>query len=142
MQILKAALLYFAIVFGVGFLLGTIRTLFLVPRLGARAAKLLEMPVMLVVIVVTARVAVRSQSVPSRKSARLAVGCIGLILMLAAEFGLVLSLRGISIRQYLATRDPVAGTLYYIMLVVFALMPLRVGKSTKSDIEPDGYSRS
>jgi hypothetical protein len=52
MRILKAALLYFAIVFGVGFVLGTIRTLWLVPRLGARAAELLEMPVMLVVIVV------------------------------------------------------------------------------------------
>jgi hypothetical protein len=129
MQILKAALLYFAIVFGVGFLLGTIRTLFLVPRLGARAAELLEMPVMLVVIVVTARVAVRSRSVPSTKSARLAVGCIGLILMLAAEFGFVLWLRGISIGQYLAIRDCVAGSLYYAMLVVFALMPLWVAQA-------------
>ena len=51
--------------------------------------------------------------------------------MLAAEFGFVLRLRGISIGQYLASRDPVAGTLYYLMLVVFALMPLWVGKAKK-----------
>jgi hypothetical protein len=131
MRILKAAVLYFAIVFSVGFVLSTIRTLWLVPRLGARTAELLEMPVMLVVIVVAARLVVRSQSVPSTKSARLAVGCIGLILMLAAEFGFVLWLRHVSIRQYLATRDPVAGTLYYLMLVVFALMPTLAGKAKK-----------
>ncbi len=129
MRILKAAVLYFAIVFGVGFALGTIRTLWLVPRLGPRAAELLEMPVMLVVIAVAARSVVRSLSVPSTKSARLAVGFVALILMLAAEFGFVLWLRRISIRQYLATRDPVAGALYYLMLVVFALIPLCGGKA-------------
>lgn len=32
MRILKAALLYFAVVFGTGFLLGTFRTIWLVPR--------------------------------------------------------------------------------------------------------------
>lgn len=74
--------------FGAGFVLGTIRTVWLLPRLGARAAELLEMPVMLVVILMAARLVVRVQSVPSTKSARLAVGCIGLILMLAGEFGL------------------------------------------------------
>ena len=32
MQIVKAAVLYFALVFGAGFMLGTIRTLWVVPR--------------------------------------------------------------------------------------------------------------
>jgi hypothetical protein len=35
-QILKASLLYFALVFGVGFVLGTIRTLWVAPRVGFR----------------------------------------------------------------------------------------------------------
>jgi type IV secretory pathway TrbD component len=130
MQILKAALLYFALVFGIGFVLGTVRTLWLVPRVGVRAAELVEMPVMLLVIVMAAQLVVQVHSVPGTV-ARLAVGCIGLALMLAAEFGFVLWLRGISVRQYLATRDPVAGTIYYAMLVVFALMPLWVGNSNK-----------
>ena len=46
--------------------------------------------------------------------------------MLVAEFGFVLWIRGISIKNYLATRDPVSGTVYYAMLVVFAIMPLLV----------------
>jgi type IV secretory pathway TrbD component len=57
------------------------------------------------------------------------MGCIALMLMLAAEFGLVLWLRGIGIRQYLATRDPVSGTAYYTMLVIFALIPAVTGRT-------------
>jgi hypothetical protein len=55
MRILKAAFLYFAIVFGVGFVLGTIRTIWVVPRVGVRTAELLEMPAMFILIVIAAR---------------------------------------------------------------------------------------
>ena len=41
---LRAALVYFALVFGVGFLLGLIRVPFVVPRIGERYAELAEMP--------------------------------------------------------------------------------------------------
>ena len=61
-------------------------------------------------------------------SARLGMGCMALVLMLIAEFGFVLWIRGLSIRDYLATRDPVSGTVYYAMLVAFAIMPLLVAK--------------
>jgi hypothetical protein len=54
MHILKAGVVYFAVVFGTGFVLGTIRTLWIVPRLGVRAAELLETPFMVVAIVLTA----------------------------------------------------------------------------------------
>lgn len=57
--ILKAAVVYFALVFGAGFVLGPIRILFLVPRFGVRLAELMEFPVMLVVIVLAARWLVR-----------------------------------------------------------------------------------
>jgi len=52
------------------------------------------------------------------------MGCIALLLLLVAEFGFMLRLRGLTIRQYLASRDPVAGTVYYVILAVFAAMPL------------------
>jgi hypothetical protein len=44
--------------------------------------------------------------------------------MLGAELTLVLALRGLTIRQYLSSRDPVSGTAYYVSLGVFALLPL------------------
>src|ERR1700758_4485460 len=111
--ILKAAILYFASVFGAGVVFGTIRTLWVMPRLGTRTAELLEMPLMLGVIFLAAGWVVPRQSLPNTKSARLAVGGLALILMLGAEFGFVPWLRGISLAQYLATRDPVAGSAYY-----------------------------
>jgi hypothetical protein len=51
MKILKAGILYFALVFGAGFVLGTIRVLLVMPRFGARMAELMEAPVMLVVTI-------------------------------------------------------------------------------------------
>jgi hypothetical protein len=55
MQILKAGVLYFAVVFGAGFVLGHIRILWVVPRLGARMAELSEAPIMLVITIVAAQ---------------------------------------------------------------------------------------
>jgi hypothetical protein len=128
MQILKAGVLYFAVVFGAGFVLGPIRILWLVPRLGARVAELLEAPIMLVITIVAARWIVRRLVVPPTPSSRLGVGGVALSLLLIAEFTLVFWLQGLSIRQYLAARDFVAETVYYLMLVVFALMPFLVAR--------------
>ena len=128
MQIFKAGVLYFALVFGAGFVLGAIRTLWVVPRFGARTAELAEMPIMFVVTLVAARWLVRRLALPATLSSRLGMGGVGLGLLLIAEFTLVLRLQGLSISQYLATRDPVSGTVYYVMLGVFAIMPLLVAR--------------
>jgi hypothetical protein len=126
MHILKAGVLYFALVFGAGFVLGPIRIFWAVPRLGTRMAELMEAPIMFVVTILAARWIVRRLSLPSKLSSRLGMGCVGLGLLLVAEFTLVLWLRGPSIGEYLASRDPVSGTVYYAMLGVFAIMPLLV----------------
>jgi len=126
MQILKAGILYFALVFGAGFVLGPIRILWAVPRFGTRVAELMETPIMFVVTILAARWIVRRLAVPPKASSRLGMGCVGLGLMLVAEFTLVLWLRGLSIGEYVASRDPVSGTVYYVMLGVFCIMPLLV----------------
>ena len=122
-RVLKAGVLYFALVFGAGFALGTIRTLWIVPRSGTRRAELMEMPIMFAVTIAAARWTVLRLSIPMMWSARLAMGCIALVLMLIAEFGFVLWIRGLSVKEYFATRDPVSGAAYYLLLIVFAIMP-------------------
>jgi len=123
MRILRPALLYFAIVFGAGFILGPIRLFLVVPRVGVRTAELLEAPIMLVVIFLASRWIVRRFPEPSSLSGRLAMGSFALLLMLGAELLLARSLQGISIREYVASKDPVSGSVYYALLLVFALLP-------------------
>lgn len=123
MQALKMGALYFALVFGAGFLLGPIRIFWLEPRVGARCAELTEAPIMLAVMLLAARWIVRRFDVPRTPSVRLGLGFAALAFMLIAEFGLVLGLRGMTMEQYLATRDPVSGTVYYALLLLFALLP-------------------
>jgi hypothetical protein len=65
MQILKAGVLYFAPVFGAGFVLGTIRILWVVPRFGTRMTELMETPIMFVVTILAARWIVRRLTVLS-----------------------------------------------------------------------------
>ncbi len=111
MHSLRAGAIYSTLVFAAGFGLGIIRTLWIVPRTGARAAELMEAPVMLLVSLVAARWVVRWLALPNHLRNRLSMGAIALGLMLLAEFTLMLRLRGLSISQYLAARDPVAATL-------------------------------
>lgn len=127
-EILKAGIFYFALVFGAGFVLGTIRTLLVVPRVGTRMAELMEMPIMLVVTIVASRWVVLRLLVPFVPFARLAMGGFALALLLVAEFGFMPWVRGLSIRQYFASRDRVSGVAYYLMLGLFAIMPLLVAR--------------
>jgi hypothetical protein len=123
-QALRVGALYFAAVFAVGFGLGVVRTVWLVPRVGARAAELIEAPVMLVVVVLAARAIVRKHAELSRWVHWLWAGLFALGLMLFVEFTVVLWLRGLTLAQYFATRDPVSSTVYYLLLGAFAVLPL------------------
>jgi hypothetical protein len=127
-ETLKAGVLYFILVFGAGFVLGAIRTLWVVPRLGVRTAKLMEAPIMFGISILAARWVVRRVGIPPQRSSRLALGCIALGLMLLIEFTFVLWIRGLTLRAYFETRDPVSGTVYFLTLGAFALIPMFVGR--------------
>jgi len=57
-------------------------------------------------------------------SVRLGTGLFALGLLLTAELSLVLGLRGLTFKAYIAERDPVGGAVYLFSLLVFAFMPL------------------
>lgn len=131
MSILKGGIVYFALVFGTGFLLGTIRTLWVVPKLGIRTAELLEMPFMLVAIVISADLIVRKIDRVSGASTAIAVGVIALGLLLVAEIFIGVVLLDLSFIEVFTKHDPVSGSVYYAMLGVFAIMPWLLWKSGK-----------
>jgi len=82
---------------------------------------------MIIVTWVAARWTIRRFHVPSMTAWRLAMGVLAFALILAAELSLVMPLRGLTLEQYFATRDPVSGFAYYASLVLLALMPLIAG---------------
>lgn len=123
MPILQAAILYFLLVFGAGFVLGTGRVLFLVPLLGERAAELLEMPLMLIIIVSAARWIVRHRLDGHRRAPALSIGFIAMGLVLIADLVVGMWLRGMSAAEVFLNRDSVSGTAYYVSLLLFAVMP-------------------
>ncbi len=122
-----AAAVYFALVFGAGFILGPIRVLAVAPRVGERIAELLEAPIMLTVIVLAARWIVgrfgRSGS-PSWPG----VGLLALGGVLAAEFAVLTFFWRMPLDRYLAARDPVGLAAYAALLVLLAAMPSVVAR--------------
>jgi hypothetical protein len=52
-------------------------------------------------------------------------GCVALLL--TAEFGFVLQVRGLSMKEYFTTFDPVSETAFFVMQGIFLIMPLIVG---------------
>jgi hypothetical protein len=122
-RILGAALSYFAIVFGAGFLLGPIRVFVLEPRLGETLATLCETPVLLVVIFHAARSLPRRFGV-STIGARAAMGFGALLLQQAADFALGSVLRGLPPAEQLAHFATPAGLIYAALVIAFAAMPV------------------
>lgn len=125
---LKAALAYFALVFGAGFLLGPLRILVLEPRFGLVAAAAIELPVLIGVMVLAARWALRHFAVPGRLAHWLGIGALAVGLQQIGDLGVALALRGMSVADHLAYFSTTPGRMLLASLVVFALMPAVVGR--------------
>jgi hypothetical protein len=123
MNTLKQAIAYFALVFCTGFILGTIRVLWIVPKIGVRTAELIEMLPMFMAILLSARWINQHFADADDVFTRLKTGFLALSFLLAAEIALGVGLRGVSISEVLLNHDPVSSTVYYTMLILFALMP-------------------
>jgi ABC-type uncharacterized transport system permease subunit len=118
-----AGILYFAAAFALGFVLGTVRTLWLAPRLGAAAATALELPVMLAFSWLVCGWLLRKGSVPHTLPARLAMGATAFVLLMIAEAGVSVLLLGRTVRDHLATYRELAPLLGLAAQIAFALFP-------------------
>lgn len=122
---LPAAISYFAIVFGAGFVLGAGRTLLLAPLIGQTGAVLAELPVMLAISWWAARQEMRRWQIAD-SSAAAAMGLIAFALLMAAELALAVTLGGLSARQWLAGLWTTPGLLGLGGQIVFAMLPWRL----------------
>ena len=129
MKLFTASAVYFAIVFGAGFVFGMARVMWLVPTVGVRVAELTELPLMLAVVFVAARWVNRRFLAERNQPSRLIVGVTALVLLLLAELIIGVMFLDVTPKDAFLTRDPVSGTGYYLSLCVFALMPWFIGRA-------------
>ncbi len=86
---------------------------------------------MLTAIVLAARWTVRRFGATKTFHPLLGVGLVALALLLTMELTVVLTLRGLTLSEYLRSRDPVAGGVYVLLLTLFAMMPLLLGRQAR-----------
>ena len=127
---LAAGAAYVGIVFGLGFVLGTVRELVVVPRVGPLAAVLIEVPVMLAASFAAARIVARRFAVPDAAGPRLVMGGVAFVLLMAAETLTGFLLTGRSPGEQLAAYASPREAIGLAAQIAFALMPLVAGPRT------------
>ncbi|MHA7820353.1 MAG: hypothetical protein ACX930_11965 [Erythrobacter sp.] len=119
--LLAPAVAYFGAVFAVGFVLGTVRTLWLEQAIGPFAAVAIELPVILSASWLIAQWMLRGFGIVSRKAA-LFVGAVALALLWLAELALTVALGG-SVGGFLRDTLEPEGLLGIAGQLLFALFP-------------------
>ncbi len=128
---LIAASAYFLALFALGFVLGTIRVIFVAPRVGELAATIAEVPVMLIAAYFACGWAIRRWQVSPATAIRLAMVPWFLALLFAFEALLGATLFGRSVaEQWTSLRSP-AGLVGISAQVIAALLPLIVRKGKR-----------
>ena len=121
---IKVGILYFAIVFAAGFLLGTFRVFVLLPLTGELVAVALELPIILIISWLVCRRLISRFSIPATASQRLAMGALAFCLLMLAEVGLSVLVFDRSGAEYLAHLQTAPGLLGLAGQIAFALLPL------------------
>ena len=120
--VVAVAVRYWAAVFAVGFVLGTVRTLWLAPRLGVLPAVLAELPPMLTASWLVARRLLARRPLVSRGAA-LQAGALAFLLLLASEAALAVWGLGQSPTQWTRALAAPAGLAGVAGQIGFAVIP-------------------
>jgi hypothetical protein len=122
MNIFKAGAAYFVIVFSLGFILGTVRVLAVIPRIGEFAATLLELPLILTASWFVAGWLIRRMHIAPDTASRLLMGAAAFGITMIAEPLLGLSFGRSLPEQWAALLRP-AGLAGLAGQALFGLMP-------------------
>ena len=123
MRILKAGVIYFLLLFALGWILGPMGELWAVPRFGRMTALLVEAIIMLIAMIVAAGWVTLRFDVPQTLGSTIPVGLVALAILAPAEIAGVLWVRGQSLQDYTASFVTAPGVISLVMFVLFAVMP-------------------
>ncbi len=121
MNVLRASMLYFAVVFAVAFGMGVMRVLVVVPHIGALAAVALEVPVLLVLSWVVAGWILRHW--PMALVQTIAMGALAFATLMLAELSLSTLLFGQTAEVFLMAMTTLPGALGLAGQISFAVIP-------------------
>ena len=119
-----AGTVYFAAVFLIGFLVGTVRVLLVAPRLGDVGAVLLETPVVVAASWILARRSVRRFAAPRGFGPRATMGAVAFALLMTAELAVSMFAFGRTPGEHLAIYGTPAGAIGLAAQLVFAVLPM------------------
>ena len=122
-RVLKAAVVYFAVVFGVAFLLGVVRVLVVAPRVGPLAAVMIETPLVLIVSWIAARECLARFRIPATAYDRLTLGLIAFALLMVIELAVSVIAFGLTPAEHFAAWASPAGALGLAAQIAFGLIP-------------------
>ncbi|HTJ88923.1 MAG TPA: hypothetical protein VL356_01920 [Acidocella sp.] len=123
-----AAIVYFALVFAAGFVLGTIRVLLVAPLWGELPAVLLESPMMLFLSWLACGASIRMFGLRGR-CAGLAMGAVAFALLMTTEFALSRLAFGRAPAETFSAWGTAAGAVGLTSQLAFGLIPvLRVNR--------------
>jgi hypothetical protein len=122
-------LTYGALMFGVGFVLGTVRQLLVLPHTGLTLALAIEVPVIVATSALVAQWIVRRRGMSSESFGYVVTGLVGLMTLLAAEEILSRILNGRSVFAVWADFPAMAFFINLVGLTLFTLMPWIVVKA-------------
>jgi hypothetical protein len=121
---LDAGLVYGAIIFVFGVVLGTLREVVLAPLIGRDTVVLVEGPLILLVAWFVAWWLIRGHGVPALAGHRLAMGAMAFAVLMSGEAAVAVFGYGRTLAMHLAAYATAQGMLELMPQVAFALFPL------------------
>jgi hypothetical protein len=126
-ELIKTGVLYFAFVFTVAFAIGILRTVFVAPVVGALAAVLIELPIVIAASWAAARLLLKQM--PFVAVRRAVIGATAFILLMVTECALAALLFDRTPTKWANDLMTPPGLLGLGGQIVFAIMPLIVRRS-------------
>jgi hypothetical protein len=118
-----AGIVYFLLVFAAGAVLGFLRQLVIIPQFGTDTGFLIEFPLLLAAIALSARFIVSRFNVPARVGPRLGAGAVALAFLLLTENAIARLTMHTSYLDVIATYSIVARIVSALLLLALLLMP-------------------